>query len=159
MTALSSHTTNPYGPAGAPIGRPLLGALMRLPVEVIRRRMVQALHQHGFTDLLPAHLIVLRYPGPDGQRPIDIATGSGMTKQAINYHLGQLETLGYLDRTEDPDDQRSKRVYLTDRGHAALATMRQAVTDTEHEWAQELGAEDVEQLRRILSQLAAIITR
>jgi DNA-binding MarR family transcriptional regulator len=152
MTARSTHTTSP------PLGPPLLGALLRIPVDVIRRRMIDALHEHGFTDLLPAHLIVLRYPGPHGRRPIEIATGSGMSKQAINYHLGQLETLGYLERTEDPDDQRSKRVYLTDRGHAAMRTMRQAVTDVEQEWAAELGAEELEQLRIILTRLATIIT-
>lgn len=158
MSAVSNHRPNPRGPAGAPIGPPLLGALMRLPVDMIRARMIQALHNNGFTDLLPAHLIVLRYPGPDGQRPIDIANGSGMSKQAINYHLGQLETLGYLTRTDDPDDQRSKRVHLTDRGHAAFRTMRQTSADAEQEWAAQLGTDQIEQLRTILTQLAAIIT-
>ena len=36
-----------------------------------------------------------------------------MTKQALNYLLGQLEQLGYLTRETDSNDQRSKRVRLT----------------------------------------------
>jgi DNA-binding MarR family transcriptional regulator len=159
MTALPTYPTSSFDEGGSPIGPPLLGALLRIPVDVIRRRMIEALHERGFTDLLPAHLIVLRYPGPDGRRPIEIAAGSGMSKQAINYHLGQLEMLRYLDRHDDPDDQRSKRVYLTARGRAAIGTMRQAVSDVEQEWAQELGADELDQLRTILTHLATVITR
>jgi DNA-binding MarR family transcriptional regulator len=143
--------------ASSSIGPPLLGALLRIPVEVIRQRMLAGLHEHGFTDLIPAHLIVLRYPGPDGRRPTELAGQSGMSKQALNYHLGQLETLGYLERRPDGDDHRSKRVHLTPRGHAAMQTIRATVTEVEQEWAQALGAEDVEQLRSLLIRLAAIL--
>jgi DNA-binding MarR family transcriptional regulator len=139
------------------LGPPLLGALLRMPVDVIRARMIEALHEHDFTDLIAAHLIVLRYPGPDGRRPVDIAAQSGMSKQAVNYQLGQLEALGYLDRVTDPDDHRSKRVRLTDRGHAAMQTIRAAVTEVEQEWAQSLGADDLERLRTLLTRLAAIV--
>jgi DNA-binding MarR family transcriptional regulator len=143
----------------SPLGRPLLGALLRIPVDVIRARMIDALHEQGFTDLIPAHLIVLRYPGPDGRRPIEIAAQSGMSKQALNYQLGQLETLGYLQRLHDPEDHRSKRVHLTERGHAAMQTVRAAVSEVEAEWARELGAEDLEELRALLSRLAIVVAR
>ncbi len=36
-----------------------------------------------------------------------------MTKQALNYLLGQLEQLGYLTRGTDRNDHRSKRIRLT----------------------------------------------
>jgi DNA-binding MarR family transcriptional regulator len=143
----------------APIGPPLLGALLRIPVDVIRQRMLDALHESGFTDLAPTHLIVLRYPSPDGRRPVEIAAYSGMSKQALNYQLGQLEQLGYLERRDDPDDGRFKRVYLTDRGHAVIHVMRTVVSDAEREWARELGAADLEQLRALLTRLVAILAR
>ena len=41
-----------------------------------------------------------------------------MSKQALNYLLGQLERLGYLERRADPDDQRFKRIALTERGRS-----------------------------------------
>jgi DNA-binding MarR family transcriptional regulator len=128
-----------------------------MPVDVIRARMLDALHGNGFDDLIPAHLVVLRYPGPDGRRPGEIAGQSGMSKQAVNYHLGQLESLGYLERRDDPDDQRSKRVHLTPRGHAAMQTIRAAVTAVEREWSKQLGTEDLELLRTLLMRLAAIV--
>ena len=93
------HTPSPT----RSLGPPLLGALLRMPVDEIRERMLAALHAKGFTDLIPAHLIVLRWPGPDGLRPVEIAAQSGMSKQALNYLLGQLEEGGYLERVDDPD--------------------------------------------------------
>jgi DNA-binding MarR family transcriptional regulator len=125
---------------------------------VIRGRIIDRLHEHGFTDLVPAHLAVLRYPGPNGQRPVDLAAEATMSKQAMNYLLGQLEILGYLERRDDPEDLRHKRVYMTDRGEATRQVIRAAVREVEAEWADELGAEDLEQLRALLIRLRAVVT-
>lgn len=139
------------------IGPPLLGALLRMPLDVIQRRIIERLSEHGFADLVPAHLAVLRYPGPHGQRPVELAARANMSKQAMNYLLGQLETLGYLERRVDPGDLRSKRVYMTDRGDATREIIRAAVREVEAEWARDLGAKDLEHLRGLLIRLAAIV--
>src|SRR5215831_11173698 len=104
----------------AVFGPPLIGALLRMPLETVRRHMLERLHDHGFTDLEPAHLIVLQYPGPQGTRPSELAARLRMSKQALNYQLGQLERLGYLERLPDPDDLRSKRIALTPRAESAV---------------------------------------
>jgi DNA-binding MarR family transcriptional regulator len=137
-------------------GPPLIGALLRMPTDVIRRAIVEGLHAHGYTDLTPAHFPVLRYPGPQGQRPVDLAAQVGMTKQAMNYLLGQLETLGYLERRVDQNDVRSRRVYLTARGEAIVKVIRDAVRDVEARWAAELGEADMQQLRELLIRLNTI---
>ena len=80
-----------------------------------------------------------------------------MTKQALNYLLGQLETRGYLERRSDPDNLRYKRVYLTQRGDATREIIRDAVREVEAEWAAELGADDLEQLRALLARLATVV--
>ena len=139
------------------IGPPLLGALLRMPLGVIRWRMIQALHEHGHTDLVPAHFVLLRYPGPNGERPGDLAEQAKMSKQAMNYLLNQLERLGYLERRADAGDQRAKRVYLTERGKATIDLIRATVRQVEEEWAQELGADKLEQLRELLTELAAVV--
>src|SRR5437763_15521182 len=97
---------------------PLIGALVRRPAEAVHLRILREASEAGFTDLVPAHLAMLRYPGPNGRRPSELAAEVGTTKQAMNYLLGQLEQLGYVERVDDPDDQRSKRVQLTKRGEA-----------------------------------------
>jgi DNA-binding MarR family transcriptional regulator len=137
----------------APLGPPLIGALLRMPGDVVRRRMLAALHDRGFTDLVPAHLVVLRWPGPQGRRPSEIAAETEMSKQAVNYLLGQLERLGYLERRPGTDDQRSRRVHLTPRGREVADAMRGAVAELEAEWTALLGRDDFERLRTLLARL------
>lgn len=115
--------------------------------------MLAALHDAGFPDIVPAHFAVFRYPPPDGRRPSDVAADAGMTRQAMGYLLGQLEQLNYLTRTDDPDDQRSKRINLTERGYAAAQTIRQALREIEADLEAELGAEQFADLRRLLVKL------
>lgn len=139
-------TTSALGPA-------LIGALLRMPVDVVRRRMLEALHERGFTDIVPAHLALLGWPGPQGRRPSEIAVQAQMTKQAANYLLGQLERLGYVERRPDAEDQRSRRVHLTPRGRKVAESMRAAVTELETEWRALLGDDDFDRLRTLLTRL------
>jgi DNA-binding MarR family transcriptional regulator len=142
----------------SPIGPPLIGALLRAPVDTIRARMLAGLHDAGFTDIVPAHFAVLRYPGPENRRPSDCAAEAGMTRQAMGYLLGQLEELGYLTREDDPADQRSKRIHLTKRGFAATQNIRRTVREIEAELIAELGPEPFAQLRQLLVKLNATNT-
>jgi len=134
---------------------PLIGALLRMPFEVVRDRMLAGLHERGFGDLVAAHLDVFQYPGPENQRPLDLAKHARMSKQAMNYLLGQLERLGYLTRRQDPRDQRFRRVHLTERGQAAGQAIREIVREVEDDWEQQLGPARVAKLRDLLKQLNA----
>jgi DNA-binding MarR family transcriptional regulator len=134
-------------------GPPLIGALLRMPWERVLRRMLERLHEHGFDDLDAPHLNVLLYPGPQGARPSELAAQRGMSKQAVNYLLGELERLGYLERRADPHDRRSKRIALTRRGELAAHTIRAAVTELERDWEQQLGPKRFAQLRGLLLEL------
>ena len=147
----SSHFTQSDG---APLGPPLIGALLRIPWEIVRRRMLERLHERGFDDLDTAHVNVVLYPGPQGLRPSELAARLGMSKQAVNYLLGELERRGYLERRADPDDLRSRRIVLTERGESAGLAMREAVTDVEREWETALGRARFAELRGLLSELA-----
>jgi len=147
----------PDDPAEFEIGPPLIGALLRMPVDRIRREVVEALHENGFGDITAAHTAVLKWPGPRGQRPVELAAQAGMSKQAMNYLLGQLEGLGYIERVVDPDDVRSRRVYATERGVATIAALRSAVAELERGWESRLGPEDWDELKRILVRLNSLI--
>ena len=150
--ALSSGFTQ-GGLAEPTAGPPLIGALLRRPLEVVRRHMLERLHERGFDDLEAAHLVVLQYPGPHGVRPSELAARLGMSKQAVNYQLGELERRGYLVRRQDPDDQRSKRIALTGRGYAAIPVIREAVGEVEAAWARELGPDRFAEIRALLVEL------
>ena len=129
-----------------------------MPWEVVHERMLAGLQQRGYSDLIAPHLNVLQYPGPENMRPSDLATRTRMTKQALNYLLGQMEELGYLRRVDDEADQRFKRIRLTPRGRAASAAMREIVLEIEAEWTQKLGRRRFAELRHLLEQLNAVST-
>src|SRR6478609_7400015 len=134
----SNFTKSVDAPA---FGPPLIGALLRMPWESVQRRMLERLHEGGFDDLDAAHLTVFQYPGPQGARPSELAARLRISKQALNYLLGELERLGYLEREADPDDRRSKRVALTPRGHEVVPVIRASVQETERAWAAVLGSD------------------
>jgi DNA-binding MarR family transcriptional regulator len=135
------------------VGPPLIGALLRFPWELVQRHMLERLHERGFTDFDAAYLNVFQYPGPEGARPSELAARLRMTKQAVNYLLGELERLDYLERQRDPDDLRSKRVALTPRGKSAVGVIRDAVGEVEADWTQRLGPTRFAQLRDLLLDL------
>jgi DNA-binding MarR family transcriptional regulator len=141
-----------------PLGPPLIGALLRMPWELVLRRMLERLHEEGFGDLDAPHLNVLLYPGPQGARPSELAARRGMSKQAVNYLLGELERFGYIERRLDPHDRRSKRIALTTRGAQAGHTIRAAVGEIEREWEAQLGTERFAQLRGLLVELNGLVT-
>jgi len=121
--------------------------------------MLEALRDNGFDDIDGPRLAVLLWPGPDGMRPSDLAARMKVTKQALNYLLGDLERLGYLERHPDPDDRRSRRIALTDRGRALVPVIRGAVSSTERDWAASLGEARFAQLTELLAELNEIAAR
>jgi DNA-binding MarR family transcriptional regulator len=151
VTTKSSRFTN--SESEQPFGPPLIGALLRVPWEAVQRHMLERLHERGFDDLDAAHLNVFQYPGPQGARPSELAARQRVSKQALNYLLGELERLGYLERRPDPDDLRSKRVALTGRGTSAINVIREAVGEMETSWAEQLGPKRFAQLRGLLVEL------
>jgi DNA-binding MarR family transcriptional regulator len=128
----------------------LIGALLRVPAQAIHRRIIKELNIAGFEELRVPHMAVLQFPGPDGVRPGVLAERAGMSKQAMNQLLRSLETLGYLARTDAPDEGRARIVRLTKRGHAAYAKIHEILRDIEHEWSAELGAKPFAELKRLL---------
>jgi DNA-binding MarR family transcriptional regulator len=48
-------------------------------------------------------------------RPSELAERASMTKQAMNYLLGQLEARGYIERRAEMGSSR-RLVFLTNRG-------------------------------------------
>jgi DNA-binding MarR family transcriptional regulator len=132
---------------------PLIGALLRVPLEEVHRRIIERLHERGFNDVGPAHLNVFQYPGPQGRRPSEITAHARVSKQALHYLLNEIERLGYIERRPDPDDARSKRIVLTKRGEAARQTIRDAVGDVEREWSQRLGVRRFATLKSLLREV------
>jgi len=131
----------------------LIGALLRVPAQAIHRRIIQDLNAAGFDDLRLSHIAVLQFPGPDGVRPGTLAERAGMSKQAMNQLLRSLEGLGYIVRSDAPDEGRARIIRFTKRGHAAYLKIHDILRNIEREWSAELGLKDFAQLKELLSRV------
>jgi DNA-binding MarR family transcriptional regulator len=76
-----------------------------------------------------------------------------MSKQAMNQLLRSLEDLGYIVRSDAPDEGRARIVRFTKRGRAAYAKVHDILCDIELEWSAELGPRDFAQLKELLSRV------
>jgi len=131
----------------------LIGALLRVPAQAIHRRIIQDLNAAGFDDLRLSHIAVLQFPGPDGVRPGTLPERAGMSKQAMNQLLRSLEGLGYIVRSDAPDEGRARIIRFTKRGHAAYLKIHDILRNIEREWSAELGLKDFAQLKELLSRV------
>ena len=131
----------------------LIGALLRVPAQAIQRRLIAELNANGFDDLRVPHMAVLQFPGPDGVRPGVLAERAGMSKQAMNQLLKSLEALGYLVRSDAPDEGRARIVRSTKRGRAVYAKMLDILRDIERDWSDELGSKQFKELKALLCRV------
>lgn len=135
------------------IADPLIGPLLRVPLQEIRARMRDAVAAAGYTDVAPAHFNILQHPTPDGLRPSEAAARAQMTKQAANRLIRHLENRGYLRLEPDPADQRARIIRLTDRGWKLIRVIRDEVERVEAEWSGRLGQRKFDALRSTLREL------
>ena len=131
---------------------PLIGALLRLPHEVVVSYIFEVLNTHDF-DITPTELNIFMYPGPDGRRPIDLARQCNMTRQAMNYVLAGLESRGYIERQAEAG-KAERVVRLTDRGWEVISQIRRSVAEIEQQWIAYLGAQRFKVLSETLRDLS-----
>jgi DNA-binding MarR family transcriptional regulator len=135
------------------LANPFIGGLTRVVWQWVRREIHAGVVAAGYDDLNPAHVALFRNPGPDGMRPSDLAEEMQITKQSVNELLGHLEHRGYLMREPDPTDGRSRRIRLTHVGQDLMGTVWQAAQNAELKAAAAIGADRMQDLRRILTDL------
>lgn len=131
----------------------LIGALLLIPADELRRRVREGYHVAGFTDLRAAHDVVFGLLRPEGDRIVDLAERAQTTKQAMGYLVAYLEEHGYLERIPDPTDGRAQVIRRTERGWEVNRTARRLVEEIQRNWAEQLGQERMEQLIALLSDL------
>jgi len=130
-------------------------ALLRMTYQGIRERQFAALIEKGFDDLNQPLLNVFLYPPPHRIRPSELAERANMSKQAMNYLLGQLESRGYIERRVERGSSR-RLVFLTKRGWQVRETILAVVTEVEAEWKSVLGEQRLDEFMSTLRQLWSI---
>jgi DNA-binding MarR family transcriptional regulator len=113
------------------------------------------LEAEGHPQIRNAHGCVFRYIDIDGSRLTELATQSGVTKQAVGEFVDELQRLGYVERVPDPVDGRAKIIRLTERGRDARRAALRIFDDIEREWGERFGEDRIAELRDRLEAIAA----
>lgn len=127
-----------------------LGHWLRLATERFDARVLECMAHDpavplGLSNLAArgqvgaAHIHVTRHLPVDGARLTELAQRAGMTKQAMGTLVTQCEAWGMVQREDDPDDARARRVVFTTTGLAWLAAHQSAVAQAEQELRAAVG--------------------
>ena len=133
---------------------PYIGALLRLAHQVVRSRLLQTLADRGHADINEAYFSLFQYPAIDGLRPSALAKRLGISRQALNHLLGQLEKLGYLKRRCEGGAGHVV-VRFTERGWHVAETNIAAVRQLEADWQRQLDKQRFTDLKEALRELTA----
>ena len=132
---------------------PYIGALLRMAHQEALSRLLKALADRGLGDINQAYFGLFQYPPIDGTRPIDLAKRLGMSKQALNHLLGQLEKFGYLQRRHVQPNGHAA-VYLTERGWLVVESNVTTMRQLEADWERQLGKQRFAGLKAALKELS-----
>jgi DNA-binding MarR family transcriptional regulator len=133
--------------------KPRLGALLADAQESWRRALAEALARRNAPHL-GAGADLLGHLSLSGLSQSLLAERMGLTKQAIQQSLDQLEKLGLIRREPDPVDRRAKYVVLTEAGLYAHETRRDAEKEAEKLLRDTLGKKALRQLGKGLKKLS-----
>jgi DNA-binding MarR family transcriptional regulator len=130
----------------------LFGAVARL-AAAWRERYRREMARRGFPWHLGAAGDLLDHLPPEGISQAALATTTGLTKQAVQQSLDQLEAYGVIRRNPDPADKRARRIVLTPLGLRNLVERRAVLAEIEAAARVALGKKAARQLRRSLRAL------
>ncbi|MEX0370190.1 MAG: MarR family winged helix-turn-helix transcriptional regulator, partial [Tateyamaria sp.] len=89
----------------------------------------------------------------DGGTPIKMARAFQVPKTSMTHTLKGLEAHGLVELRPNPDDGRSKRVWLTDRGRALRADVISALGPEFEKLARGFDVSKLVEIRPVLTEL------
>lgn len=118
-----------------------------------RNRMRAELAARGYPWHQSAAGEVLAHLGPSGISQALLTERMGLTKQAVQQLVDQLEAQGVVGRAPDPNDGRAKRIVLTGLGLRDFAERNRVKRLIETQYRDKLGAEAFAALEAALAKL------
>jgi len=111
------------------------------------------LAERGYEKIRPVHDFAIRTIDAGADTASELGRQLGVSKQAAAKTISFLEQRSYVSGEVDPRDSRRRRFTVTDKGHALLRTGEQVFDELREQWAQRIGATELERLEEALSDL------
>lgn len=166
----AEHARSPAIPGSAPeIAHTARFDMEDQPPELLMRGLLRAyywmdeslqngLQQAGYAPRTRTQTMILINISDGITRAAELARVLGVSRQAIQQQINELEREQLVTQIPDPNDRRANRIVFSEKGaeliNAALATLRQA----EQALAMRLGYETVSNIRRgLMADWGAVI--
>ena len=98
---------------------------------------------------------LMQHIGPGGTKQSDIVARMGLSKQAVQQLIKELEADGILRRDPDPEDGRGKIVRFTDAGLQAKRDSTKAKTRVADQLFEQLGPGKFDMLNSLLKEIGS----
>lgn len=131
-----------------------LGQTLMLMARDFQRRLDRDLHVRDIRGIGARHRAVFLYLGRNGaSRAVDLAEAAGIRPQSMMKIVHELESLGLVERREDPADSRAKLIDFTAEGHALIAELSRSTQAVWQQYADILGKAALQETIRNLNTL------
>jgi DNA-binding MarR family transcriptional regulator len=131
-----------------------IGVLLSRATAAFKDGLHTQLADAGYADVGPSYGVVLRALGERAHSLAELAARLDITPQGALKTVAEMIERGYVERGQDPADQRVRLLSLTARGRAVLREARRVHAKVEQDLARQLGAKAVAATREVLSALA-----
>jgi len=122
--------------------------------------ILKELHILGYTDITPALLGVFAFLAE--AEPLSISTlanSLGQTRQAAHKNVGKLESAGYLELANRPQNQKEKMIVLTEKGEALVRHSLRVIAQTQEKMAGFIGSDAFEEYLKKQQELTAFLEK
>ena len=108
------------------------------------------LQRAGYRPRTRTQTMILIHISNGITRAAELARALGVSRQAIQQQINDLEQDDLVTQIPDPTDKRANRIVFSERGSALINQAMQTLRQSEQTLAMRLGYETVSQLRRAL---------
>jgi len=109
---------------------------------------------HGAQSVTAEQYWLLRQMGLSGTTTVtELARTRGVTKAAITIATRKMESLGWVNRRRESDNQRVVRLSLTDRGRALWQEIRRERQSILRDMVQQLSETEQQDLLRLVAKI------
>ena len=130
-----------------------------LPPEVLMRGLLRAyywmdeslqngLQRAGYRPRTRTQTMILIHISNGVTRAAELARALGVSRQAIQQQINDLEADDLVTQIPDPTDKRANRIVFSEHGSALINQAMETLRGAEQTLAMRLGYESVSQLRR-----------
>ena len=130
-----------------------LGRHLQDAADAWRAEFRREMTARGFVAHNGAAGELLMHLTPDSLSQTELTARVGLSKQAVQQLLDQLEAQKYLHREPDPADKRAKRVVLSDYGKREFAERQKVLAVLNDRTQERLGKKLLAKLDKALRRL------